>query len=334
VSITATVNGTGSGSSGGKITFDPHVQFNRPGLLLDQGNIYLAFSSQCDFGSYHGWILGYSYANGAFTQTRVFNISPNGSRGGIWQSGVGLSADATGIFFAAGNGSTNPTSTPPDLSESVGRLSRTNLSIQDFFTPTNYASMNASDTDLSSGPALLPHNRIITGTKGSTIFLLDSTNLGKFHSSGNQNLQTFSTGSGLWGAPVDYQVPGGPEWVYMWPVSSPLLGYQMDPTTHLLTMPPTQQKIATPGHPGGVLTLSSNGTAGSGILWASVPGSSGGTLYAFDASDISKLLWSSTQNAARDAVGNYAKFTPPVVVNGRVFMASFSKVVRAYGLLH
>ncbi len=339
--ITATVSGIGDGNAGGKVTFDPHTQLNRPGLLLENGTVYLAFASHCDFGPYHGWILGYSYANGAFTQTHVFNVSPNGSDGGIWQSGIGLSSDGSSIYFAAGNGSTNPSSTPPDVSESIARVSLIDLGIQDFFTSADYVAMNSVDSDLSSGAPLLPHNRIITGTKGGIMFLLDSTNLGKFNAAGNKNLQTLTPpNGGVWGGPVDYQVPGGPEWVYVWPVSSPLLGYQWDPATYLLKTPPTQQTITSPSHPGGILTLSSNGTAGSGILWANAPqGNSwhqtvAGTLYAFDASDITKLLWSSQQNVARDALGNYAKFVPPVVVNGRVFMATFSNAIRVYGPLN
>jgi hypothetical protein len=339
--ITATVSGIGTGSTGGKITFDPHTQLNRPGLLLENGTVYLAFASLCDFGAYHGWILGYSYANGTFTQTQVYNVSPNGSDGGIWQSGLGLASDGTSIYFAAGNGSTNPASTPPDVSESVARVSLTDLSIQDFFTPSGYAAMNSGDSDLSSGAPLLPHNRTITGSKGGIMYLLDTTNLGKYNAAGNKNLQTLTPpNGGVWGGPVDYQVPGGPEWVYVWPVNSPLLGYQWDPTTYLLKTPPTQQTVATPAHPGGILSLSSNGTAGSGILWANAPqanswhATAAGTLYAFDASDITKLLWSSEQNVARDALGNFAKFNPPVVVDGRVIMATFSNAIRVYGLLN
>jgi hypothetical protein len=340
--ITATVNGTGAGSAGGKVTFNPETQLNRPGLLLDHGNVYLAFASLCDYGPYHGWILGYSYTGGVFTQTRVFNISPNGSDGGIWQSGVGLASDGSSIYFAAGNGSTNPLSTPPDVSESVARVSLADLSIQDFFTPADYVGMSKADSDLSSGAVLLPHNRVMTGTKGGLIYLLDSTNLGKYNAAGDKNLQTLRPpNGGVWGGPVYYQAPGGPEWVYLWPVNSPLIGYQMDATTYLLKTPPTQQTVATPAHPGGILTLSSNGgTAGSGILWASTPQAdswhttAAGSLYAFDASDITKLLWSSQQNASRDALGDFAKFTPPVVVDGRVFMATFSNAIRVYGLLN
>jgi hypothetical protein len=85
------------------------------------------------------------------------------------------------------------------------------------------------------------------------------------------------------------------------------------------------------GMSGGVLTLSANGsTAGSGIIWSSMPladdadhGVHQGVLRAFNADDLTKELWNSRLNAARDDSGIWPKFSPPTVVNGRVYMASF-----------
>jgi hypothetical protein len=95
------------------------------------------------------------------------------------------------------------------------------------------------------------------------------------------------------------------------------------------------------GHSGAVLSVSSNGsTDGTGIVWASYAVSgdaehdvSQGVLRAFDANDITRQLWSSLQNSARDAVGNYAKFASPTVANGRVYLPTFSNQVVVYGLL-
>jgi len=54
---------------------------------------------------------------------------------------------------------------------------------------------------------------------------------------------------------------------------------------------------------------------------------------------LTKELWNSEQNAARDKVGMFAKFCPPVVANGKVYLATFhddsqqqNKLV-VYGLL-
>ena len=54
VTIQATYPGTGEGGSGGIITFDPVQHLNRPGLLLNNGDVYLAWSSNCDTDPYHG----------------------------------------------------------------------------------------------------------------------------------------------------------------------------------------------------------------------------------------------------------------------------------------
>jgi len=345
--IAATVNGTGAGSVGGRVSFDPQLQLERSGLLLDHGTVYMAFASHCDKGPYHGWVLGYTYANNAFQQTRVYNLSPNGSAGGIWQAGVGLSSDADGLYFAAGNGSTNPSASPLDLAESVVRLSLSDFSVKDYWIPTNYSSLNGADADLSTGAILLPHDRLLTGSKDGRLYVLNRTNFGGYSASGDRILQTLTTPGKeagdrghLHGGPVYYQVPGGSEWIYVWPEEGPLIGYKMDPNSHLLQTPEVQSNIYQPGHPGGMLTLSSNGTAGSGVLWASIPQADAwhqtepGTLYAVDAADITQVLWSSQQNAARDAVGNFAKFTPPTVADGRVFLATFSNTLRVYGLLN
>jgi len=50
-----------------------------------------------------------------------------------------------------------------------------------------------------------------------------------------------------------------------------------------------------------------------------------GALRAFDASDVSKgELWDS-EASGKDNVGFFAKFNPPVVANGKVFVAAFQQ---------
>jgi hypothetical protein len=89
------------------------------------------------------------------------------------------------------------------------------------------------------------------------------------------------------------------------------------------------------------LSLSANAsTSGTGIVWASVSYSGDsnqqtvpGILRAFDATNLSTELWDSKQNVARDDVGNYAKFAPPTIANGKVYLATFSNQLLVYGLL-
>ncbi|HSN08912.1 MAG TPA: hypothetical protein VLS85_07730, partial [Hanamia sp.] len=58
VLITASYPGTGDGSSGNVINFDSQRENQRPGLLLNNGTIYICWSSHCDWSPYHGWIMG------------------------------------------------------------------------------------------------------------------------------------------------------------------------------------------------------------------------------------------------------------------------------------
>ena len=89
VVITATVPGTADGST--TVTFDPLMHLSRPGLLLMNGSVYIAYSSNCDNTPYHGWVFSYNAAT--FAQTGVYITTPNGGLGGIWMSGDGIAGD-------------------------------------------------------------------------------------------------------------------------------------------------------------------------------------------------------------------------------------------------
>src|SRR5262249_11138960 len=112
VDIQASVNGNGDGNDGqGHVPFNPLTQLQRPALLLSQGVVYIAWASHDDNDPYHGWVMGYDAAT--LRQVAVFNTTPNGGRGGIWESGGALAADDQGnIYVETGNGSFHGT-TPP-----------------------------------------------------------------------------------------------------------------------------------------------------------------------------------------------------------------------------
>ena len=93
--------------------------------------------------------------------------------------------------------------------------------------------------------------------------------------------------------------------------------------------------------PGAGLSVSSNGTTpGSAIVWAidgtqwgaPGPGPGPAVLYAYDATNIPTMLYSSAQNATRDSAGNAVKFAVPTVANGKVYVGT-STEVDVYGLV-
>ena len=103
VFITAQVPGSGDGSVGGVVTFNQQTANQRPALLLYQGVVYIAWSSHCDWGPYHGWIIGYDAAT--LARKYVYNASPDGGLTGIWMSGQAPAVDDDGfIYVSTGNG--------------------------------------------------------------------------------------------------------------------------------------------------------------------------------------------------------------------------------------
>ena len=55
-------------------------------------------------------------------------------------------------------------------------------------------------------------------------------------------------------------------------------------------------------------------------------------MRAFDATDLTNELWNS-QNNCVDQVGSFAKYVPPTVANGKVYLVTFSNQLLVYGLL-
>ena len=156
VTIAATVPGTGDGSDGTTLTFDPLHHLNRPGLALVNGVVYVAFGSLCDDYPFHGWLFGYDA--GLLTQVGVFVTTPNGGGGGVWQSGGSVAADAgNNLYVMTGNGTFDADQGGVDFGDSVLELSPATLTVADSFTPFDQATWDPNDLDLGSGaPVVLP----------------------------------------------------------------------------------------------------------------------------------------------------------------------------------
>jgi len=342
VTITATYPGTGDGSSGGVLTFDPLRENQRPALVLANGIVYISWSSHCDNDPYHGWVIGYNETN--LQQAAKWNDTPNGSEGGIWMSGQAPCADTNGnIYLSTGNGTVDST----DYGESFLKLappsSGTLMTVASYFIPDDWSSLNGGDLDLgTAGLLLMPGTSLaISGGKVGTLYLVNRDNMGGLNGTSNNIVQSLTPSGGeIHGSPVWWAGPDG-SFMYVWPDSgSHLSQYQLVGGQFNTT--PLAQGATTGGggSPGGILSVSANGTnAGSGILWATVNTTAdanhdvvAGTLHAYDAENVSAELWNSDLLKARDSLGNLAKFVPPTVANGKVYMATFSDRLNVYGL--
>ena len=348
VKIAASYRGTGDGSINNIISFDAQKQNQRQALTLLNGIVYITFSSHCDWGPYHGWILGYN-AN-TLQQQIVYNDTPDGSDGGIWESGMGMAADELGNLYAViGNGSVGLNNDPTILTnrgESALKLSvaSSGLKVVSYFTPFNYQFLEANDLDYGGmGALLIPNsNYYLTGCKDGNIYLLNKDNMGGYSPSSNQIQQTITLNqtANMHCQPAYYKGPSL-EFVYIWSENDQLRGYPFNRNLNMLDVSgmKTSTVSGPKGQSGAVLSVSSNNSiTGTGILWASYASTgdaehdvSPGILRAFDANDITKELWNNKQNA-NDNAGKYAKFASPTIANGHVYLPTFSNQVVVYGL--
>jgi hypothetical protein len=339
------------------IPFMAYEQFQRPALLegAASSTIYLGFGNLNGeelTKPYHGWMIGYEYSAGAFTQVMIFNTTQNatqtgpactganpasnqcGHGAGIWMSGRGPALDGTGIYTATANGGYGGAGTG-NWGESVLRLNGSGA-VVDSFTSSNYDVLNRNDLDLCEGGVILftstnvtvPNLALVAGKSGG-IIVMNRASLGGLSAGNTGALQTFTgttlgcgTGPGLAGC---YEIHSQALWnrtsgdssYYIWAWGDVLRQWDFNPVTNRFQASPNQGTLAAVNYPGGGLSLSANGN-GDGIVWAIVPTTVGsqvpGVLYAFDASNVSTQLWMSKDYWFP------TKFSLPTIVNGKVYV--------------
>jgi hypothetical protein len=349
VRITASVTGNGDGSVNNVVAFDDQKQNQRQALTLVNGLVYVTFSSHCDWGPYHGWILGYD----ATTLQRlvVYNDTPNGYAGGIWESGMGPAADAQGsLYVVTGNGTVGDSGTETNLTNrgnSALKLmpSGSTLQVASYFTPFDYQAQNDADLDYGTmGSLLIPNSSyFLTGGKNGSLYLLNKDNMGGWVSGANQVQQVVALGSSAnMHCQAAYYIGSAKEFMYVWAENDLLRAIPFNRGSNLLDRTGEIDFGGGPtGQSGAVLSVSSNGSRDStAILWASYAYSDDaesfvtpGILRAFAATDVARELWNNRQNASRDGAGMYAKFSSPTIANGHVYLPTFSNKVVVYGLL-
>lgn len=332
VAVRASVSGTGWDSSNGTINLEAGC-YQRMGLALNPvtNQIYVGFG-HCN----HGWLLAYDKTS--LQQRAVFNDTPNGAGGGLWNGGGAPAInDLSGhVYIMTGVDQDDPSS---GYNDSFLRLSSDDLSVQDFFQPDNAAYLSANDADLGSGsPVLMPDNsstnpyELIGGGKDGRLFVVNRSNMGSFSADTNNVIQTVQTGvqqfDNIFSTPVYWN-----GFLYLHCETDVLRQFSWN-NGLLSEQAVNKGQIVAYAH-GATASLSANGT-NNGILWEidNSNHENGGPaiLRAYDATDVSNEFYDSTQAGSRDTAGAALKFTVPTIAGGKVFVGT-SNELDIYGLL-
>jgi fibronectin type 3 domain-containing protein len=353
------VKGTGAGNVSGTITLNALRQMNRPGLTLAGGTLYIAFASHGDNGPYHGWVLGYDPAT--LQLKAVFNTTPNGGLGGIWQAGGRVAVDSAGnLYFETGNGTFDTTlnasgfpvngdygdsfvklAVDPTSTSSNPNINGWGLKVVDYFTPFDQANLNNGDLDLGSGACMLlpnsvgstAHPQLMVGAgKEGRIYLIDRSNMGHFDPSTDHVVQETNntTISGSFDTPAYFN--GTIYYVGGSNIGNPNdVGKTFSIANGMLSFSPTSQGPDSYAYPGSTPSISANGTT-NGVVWDVDTGTN--QLRAYNASGYNLELYTSGQAAGnRDQlVGSVVKFSVPTVANGMVYVGT-SSALTVYGLI-
>lgn len=310
-------NGALFGLSSGTLDFAALRENPRAALTLANGTVYLTWASACDVGPYHGWIMAYDAHT--LRQIGAFNTSPEAAESGIWQSDTGPAVDASGnLFVSTGNGKFDADSGGRDYGDSLLKIATRNgrLTVTDYFTPSEQAQLNSTDSDLGSGgPLLIPQQLgsmvrlVVIGGKGGTIYVVNRERIGKFVPGNNPHaVQTIKVGGGIMGAPAYWNGH-----LYYFPSNDvlkdfPVQGGQLSNTSVVHGT----RKIVDPG---ATPSISANG-AKDGIVWVlETKGWNSddrpAVLSAYEAANVANEIYNSEQNAARDRAGIARRFVIP-----------------------
>jgi hypothetical protein len=357
VEITATFPGSGVSSDGTTNTFDPNLYMERAALLLNNSTIYLSWAAPCQQTTfdYSSWVMAYSEVN--LQQQSVLNLTPNGSGGGIWMSGAGPAADESGnVFLITSKGTFDTTMdlygnpVHGDFGNGYVEIATSNGVMSsppyDYFEPDNGVPGSANYQDQGSGGVMLAPGISYGGFtlplgigagKDGNIYELwrDGSALGEYGAGGDNNQSTLvgALPNGATSSPAYFNLH-----FYYGGSGDALKGFTMDPSGGSMVT----QSAGTLGDAGATPVISANGMDGSNgtstaILWALDTTANGGpVLHAYNATDLTKELYNSTQaqtgGVARDTIHTTGKNAVPLVVNGHVYIGTESGV-DVFGLL-
>jgi hypothetical protein len=353
VTVTASIPGTGTGSSGGVLPFQAIQELQRSALILAGGVLYVSYAGYTDTIStdpFHGWVIGFDAATLQILPNYIFNSTPNGTtgqfgaaagEGGIWMGGGGPAVDSdTNLYFSTGDGNFNAHSGGTEYGNSVIKLSTANgLSVADYFTSYNQDFYRLNDLDIGSGGVMLlpdqsgpyPH-LMVAGGKPQYAYFLNrdqmTTDNQHYNAGGSSDniVQTMSLGGASFSTPAYFNSQ-----VYYIGNRDTIRAYIVSNGTLIPDQPGTFGTRKFP-FPGATPSISANGT-NNGIAWAIQNTNSGPSiLVAWNATNLSSEIYNSSQSGTRDRLTAPVKFTVPTIANGKVYAGS-QFALSVFGLL-
>ena len=340
--VQASYPGTGAGSANGSVPFDPKQYEERAALLELNGQIVTVWTSHCDIDPYTGWIIAFDAAT--LARSGVLNVTPNGSRGGMWMAGAGPAADPQGnLYVLDGNGTfdtaLNGAGFPSkgDFGNAFIKVATAGgLSVADYFATFDTVSASNADTDLGSGGAMVLPNladgagqtrHLAVGAgKDGHLYVVDRDAMGKWNPSANLNYQDIpgALGGAVFSMPAYFN-----NTLYYGAVGATLKGFAIA-GARVAASAASASPTSFP-YPGTTPSISASGSS-NGIVWA-VENRSAAVLHAYDATNLARELYNSAQApGGRDAFGVGNKFITPTIVNGHVYVGTPTGVA-AFGLL-
>ena len=322
--------------------FDPTYQMQRPGLLLDSINSHVTLG----FGSYpgipggappyKGWVFTYNTRTHALQG--ALNLAGNTNGAAVWMSGGGIASDDQNYMYFA-TGDSRPSDYSAAYQNAIVQASLLGNAVTGFYQPPAAVNWSIEDFDLGSSRALvLPGTPyVISGSKAGQVFVLDPTNLaaGAWAQVCNFDM-AFYAGLAAWYGPSGWNI-------YTWCSGDYLKMFSLN---NLLSprawtcvpYPVCPQAIGPNVAPFTGAAVAVSGTGGynspgsNGIVWATYPDGdvhnfTTGHLVAYDANSLTRLYGPDSLSGLR-----FQKFTPPVIANGKVYVATASQAVLVYGL--
>ena len=267
---------------------DPSVQQFRGALAVGSGFVYVPVGGLFgDCGAYRGYVVGVPVGGG---QGRAYRV-PAARGAGVWSPmGVSIASDGS-VYFVTGNG----IGSDFGKSDSVVQLSPDLLSVKSYFAPSNWAALNASDTDLGSvGATLLAKDLVFAIGKEGVAYLLRAGSLG---GEGGQIVSRHVC-SGAW---------GGTAWLeatVFVPCADGLYALSIGSASIDIGWRASHPALGSP-------------IVSAGAVWAIEPAS--GTLYALGLAD-GRVLFSV-------GLGSAMHFSTPAATDGFVVAPAGGKVV-------